>query len=165
MSQTCQYRLSPNQLLVAHTGSAIGLDHSRDVLVVCKISSNAHDHVGRNKVPGVRNQVVAGQSWDAPDALRGDVQGMWRACMPPTLLCKLLLSYIINRPVTPGRTYTWNCACTAINLRIFNLNLVQETAAVNVGRGPQKFRVFPAKTALTTYCRGDYLHRTGKKIS
>eukprot|EP00965_Chrysotila_dentata_P123878 4094385-Pleurochrysis_carterae.AAC.1 len=94
MSQTCQYRHSPNQSLVAqNTGSATGSDHSIYAAVVCKISSNVHDHVRQIKGPGVRNQVVPGLSWDTPGALRGAVQGFWRACMPPTLLCKVLLSY------------------------------------------------------------------------
>eukprot|EP00965_Chrysotila_dentata_P259621 6213617-Pleurochrysis_carterae.AAC.1 len=54
MSQTCQYRHSPNQSLVAHTGSASGSDHSLDAPapVVWKVSSNVHDHVGRIKGPG-----------------------------------------------------------------------------------------------------------------
>eukprot|EP00965_Chrysotila_dentata_P124880 4128483-Pleurochrysis_carterae.AAC.11 len=45
---------------------------------------------------GIRNRFVpgAGLFWDATAALRGSVQGVWRACMPPTLLCKVLMAYI-----------------------------------------------------------------------
>eukprot|EP00965_Chrysotila_dentata_P251019 6209785-Pleurochrysis_carterae.AAC.1 len=58
MSQTCQYRHSLNQSRVAHTGFATGgSDHSLDAPVVCKFSSNVHDHVGQIKDPGVQNQV------------------------------------------------------------------------------------------------------------
>eukprot|EP00965_Chrysotila_dentata_P183768 6068131-Pleurochrysis_carterae.AAC.1 len=40
MSQTCQYRHSPNQSLVAQTRSATGSDQSLDAPTVCKVSSN-----------------------------------------------------------------------------------------------------------------------------
>eukprot|EP00965_Chrysotila_dentata_P214047 6187993-Pleurochrysis_carterae.AAC.1 len=62
MSQACQYRHSPNQLLAAHTGSASGADHSIDAPVVCQVSSTVYDHVTQIKGPGVRNQVVPGLS-------------------------------------------------------------------------------------------------------
>eukprot|EP00965_Chrysotila_dentata_P226350 6195350-Pleurochrysis_carterae.AAC.3 len=85
---------SPHQsLIVAHTGSTTGSNHNLDAPVVCKVSSNAYDHAGQIKGPGVRNQVVPGQSCNAPGALKGAIQGGWRACMPPTLLCTVLLSY------------------------------------------------------------------------
>eukprot|EP00965_Chrysotila_dentata_P173344 5722177-Pleurochrysis_carterae.AAC.2 len=70
MSQTCQYRHSLNQSLVAHTGSATGSDHSLDAPVVCKVALNVHDYVGQIKGPAVRNQVAPGLSWDTPGALR-----------------------------------------------------------------------------------------------
>eukprot|EP00965_Chrysotila_dentata_P048241 1600219-Pleurochrysis_carterae.AAC.1 len=52
MSQRCQYMHSPYQSLVAATGSSTGSDHSLDVPVVCRVSSNVHDHVGQTKSPG-----------------------------------------------------------------------------------------------------------------
>eukprot|EP00965_Chrysotila_dentata_P214969 6188485-Pleurochrysis_carterae.AAC.2 len=70
MSQTCQYRHCPNQLLVAHTGSATGSNHSLYGPVVCKVLSSMHDHVGQIKSPGVRHEVAPGLSWDASVALR-----------------------------------------------------------------------------------------------
>eukprot|EP00965_Chrysotila_dentata_P133405 4411061-Pleurochrysis_carterae.AAC.2 len=70
MSQTCQYRHSLNQSLVAHTGSATGSNHSLVAPVVFKVSSNVHVRVGQIKGPGVQNQMVPGLSLDALDALR-----------------------------------------------------------------------------------------------
>eukprot|EP00965_Chrysotila_dentata_P254423 6211863-Pleurochrysis_carterae.AAC.2 len=70
MSQTCQYRHSPKQSLVAHTGSTNGSDHSLDAPVVYKASSNVHDNVaGQSKGPGVRIQVILRLCWDASGAL------------------------------------------------------------------------------------------------
>eukprot|EP00965_Chrysotila_dentata_P091773 3029893-Pleurochrysis_carterae.AAC.1 len=62
MSQTCQYRHSPNQSLLAHTGSATGSDHSLGAPSACKILKNVHDHVGQIKGPAVQNEVVPGLS-------------------------------------------------------------------------------------------------------
>eukprot|EP00965_Chrysotila_dentata_P229520 6197236-Pleurochrysis_carterae.AAC.1 len=94
---SCYGRHSPNQSLVAYTGSATGSDHSLDAPVVFEASSSVHsDHVVQSKGPEVRNQVVPGLFFDASGALRGANQGVWRACMPPTLLCKVLLSYICS---------------------------------------------------------------------
>eukprot|EP00965_Chrysotila_dentata_P042362 1405301-Pleurochrysis_carterae.AAC.1 len=70
MSQTCQYTHSPNQSLVAHSGSATGSNHSLDAPVVCEISSTVHGHLGQIMGPGVRKQVVPGLFWDASGALR-----------------------------------------------------------------------------------------------
>eukprot|EP00965_Chrysotila_dentata_P074725 2469035-Pleurochrysis_carterae.AAC.1 len=70
MSKTYQYRHSPHQSLVAHTGSVIGSDHSLDAPVVCIVFSNVQDHVSQIKGPGLRNQVAPGLSWDASGALR-----------------------------------------------------------------------------------------------
>eukprot|EP00965_Chrysotila_dentata_P203733 6181915-Pleurochrysis_carterae.AAC.3 len=57
MSQTCQYRHSPHQSFVDHSGSASCSDHSLDAPVVCKIK-------------GIQNEVVPGLSWNASGALR-----------------------------------------------------------------------------------------------
>eukprot|EP00965_Chrysotila_dentata_P088040 2906497-Pleurochrysis_carterae.AAC.1 len=54
MSQTCQYTYSPNQSLVAHTGSATGSNHSLDAPVVYKISSTVHGQLSQIMGPGVR---------------------------------------------------------------------------------------------------------------
>eukprot|EP00965_Chrysotila_dentata_P192289 6175089-Pleurochrysis_carterae.AAC.2 len=51
-TQTCQFRHSPNQSLVAHTKSATGSDHSLDAPVVCKVSLNVYHHVSQIKGPG-----------------------------------------------------------------------------------------------------------------
>eukprot|EP00965_Chrysotila_dentata_P147556 4871454-Pleurochrysis_carterae.AAC.3 len=76
MSWTCPYRPSPNQSLMAHTGSATGSDYSLDAPVVCKFSSNVHNHVGQIKGPGVRKQTVPGLSWDMSGALRSFIQSV-----------------------------------------------------------------------------------------
>eukprot|EP00965_Chrysotila_dentata_P213023 6187391-Pleurochrysis_carterae.AAC.1 len=41
-------------------GSAIDTDHNLDEPVVCKASSNVHEHVGQIKGKAVRNQVIPG---------------------------------------------------------------------------------------------------------
>eukprot|EP00965_Chrysotila_dentata_P119715 3957746-Pleurochrysis_carterae.AAC.2 len=56
MSQTCNYRHSLNQSLVAPTGSATCSNHSLDAPVVCKVALNVHNHVGQITDLGVRNQ-------------------------------------------------------------------------------------------------------------
>eukprot|EP00965_Chrysotila_dentata_P220920 6192078-Pleurochrysis_carterae.AAC.1 len=87
------WRHSPgNQPLVAHTGSATGLDHSLHAPVVCKVLSNVHGHVGQIK-----------------GSLRGSIQGVWRGCMPPTLLFEVLLSY--SPPSMPGKTVNGQKGC------------------------------------------------------
>eukprot|EP00965_Chrysotila_dentata_P228832 6196830-Pleurochrysis_carterae.AAC.5 len=58
---------------------------------VCKVASNEHGHVGQIKGPGVQNQVVPRLLLGTSVALRGAIQGVWRACMPPARLCKVLL--------------------------------------------------------------------------
>eukprot|EP00965_Chrysotila_dentata_P216981 6189702-Pleurochrysis_carterae.AAC.2 len=68
MSQSCQHRHSLKQSLAAHTGFAIGSDHSLDAPVMCKVLFNMHDHVGQIKGPEVRNQLVPGLSSDASGA-------------------------------------------------------------------------------------------------
>eukprot|EP00965_Chrysotila_dentata_P244244 6205852-Pleurochrysis_carterae.AAC.1 len=46
---------SPNQSLVAHTGSATDSDHNLDATAVCKALSNVHDCVGQIKGLVVQN--------------------------------------------------------------------------------------------------------------
>eukprot|EP00965_Chrysotila_dentata_P112830 3728521-Pleurochrysis_carterae.AAC.2 len=54
----------------------------------------AYDNVGQINGPGVRNQAVSGLYLNAPGALKDTTQDVSkRACMPPTLQCKVLLSY------------------------------------------------------------------------
>eukprot|EP00965_Chrysotila_dentata_P129063 4266514-Pleurochrysis_carterae.AAC.1 len=48
-TQTCQYRHSLDQPLVAHTGSATSSHHSLDAPVACKVSPNVQDRVGQIK--------------------------------------------------------------------------------------------------------------------
>eukprot|EP00965_Chrysotila_dentata_P188491 6172769-Pleurochrysis_carterae.AAC.1 len=38
---------------------------------------------------------------------RSEIQGVWRPCMPPALLCKVLLSYITSRCTCMQREYTY----------------------------------------------------------
>eukprot|EP00965_Chrysotila_dentata_P256219 6212477-Pleurochrysis_carterae.AAC.1 len=76
---------------VAHTGSATGSNHSLDEQVACRFSSNVHDHIGQIKGPGVRNEVVPGLL-----CMHQVHLGVQRACVQPTLLCKVLLPYIFT---------------------------------------------------------------------
>eukprot|EP00965_Chrysotila_dentata_P162500 5366263-Pleurochrysis_carterae.AAC.1 len=88
MSQTCQYRQSPNQSLVAHTGAAIGSDHILEAPVVCKMSSNVHDHAGQIK--GLRvhsvvhNELVCHQHCCA------------KCCCPTAFKAKIDLAWLVH---------------------------------------------------------------------
>eukprot|EP00965_Chrysotila_dentata_P261076 6214130-Pleurochrysis_carterae.AAC.1 len=89
---------------MAHIGSATGSDHSLDAPVVCKVSSNGHDHVDQIKGSEVRNQVVSGLSWDSLGALR---------CVASFYATKTAVQSIavLQPPMPPERTVNGQKIC------------------------------------------------------
>eukprot|EP00965_Chrysotila_dentata_P243329 6205357-Pleurochrysis_carterae.AAC.1 len=88
MSQTCQYRHSPNLLLVAHTGSARGSDHSLDAPVVCKVLSMCMTMLVKSRVRGSEIKLSQGCLGMLQPPMPGRTVNAQKVCITLSLVAK-----------------------------------------------------------------------------